>query len=35
MENARKSMGAFLNGKQELSDDFKDCLDNSFSLMEL
>jgi hypothetical protein len=34
MENARKSMGAFLNGKQELSDDFKDCLDNSFSPAE-
>jgi hypothetical protein len=34
MENARMSMGAFLNGKQELSDDFKDCVDNSFSPVE-
>ena len=31
MENARKSMGAFLDGKQELADDFKDCIDNSFT----
>ena len=34
MENARKTMGAFLDskedGKQELADDFKDCIDNSF-----
>ena len=24
-------MGAFLDGKQELTDDFKDCIDNSFT----
>ena len=34
MENARKSMGAFLDGKQELADDFKDCIDNSFTPKE-
>lgn len=34
MENARKTMGSFLDGKQELSDDFKDCLNNSFSPSE-
>jgi len=38
MENARKTMGAFLDskgdGKQELADDFKDCIDNSFTPAE-
>ena len=36
MENARKTMGAFLDskedGKQELVDDFKDFIENSFTL---
>ena len=39
MENARKTMGAFLDskgdGKQELADDFKDCIDNSFTPQSL
>ena len=38
MENARKTMGPFLDskgdGKQELADDFKDCIDNSFTPAE-
>ncbi|XP_039820969.1 protein FAR1-RELATED SEQUENCE 5-like [Panicum virgatum] len=38
MENARKTMGAFLDskgdGKEELADDFKDCIDNSFTPAE-
>ena len=36
MENARKTMGPFLDskedGKQELVDDFKDFIENSFTL---
>jgi len=39
MENARKTMGPFLDskgdGKQELADDFKDCIDNSFKPQSL
>ncbi|CAL5087997.1 unnamed protein product [Urochloa decumbens] len=34
MENARKVLGPFLNGKEELSDDFKDCVSFSFSPAE-
>uniref|UniRef100_K3XRT7 Uncharacterized protein n=1 Tax=Setaria italica TaxID=4555 RepID=K3XRT7_SETIT len=34
MENASKIMGSFLDGKEDLSNDFKDCLDNSCSPRE-
>ena len=34
MENARKRLGAFLDGKPGLADDFNDCVDNSFSIVE-
>jgi len=34
MENARKRLGAFLDGKTGLADDFNDCVDNSFSIVE-
>jgi hypothetical protein len=34
MENARKRLGAFLDGKAGLADDFNDCVDNSFSIVE-
>ncbi|RLN34647.1 hypothetical protein C2845_PM03G30200 [Panicum miliaceum] len=34
MENARKRLGAFLDGKPDLADDFNDCVDNSFSILE-
>ncbi|CAN6339372.1 unnamed protein product [Urochloa humidicola] len=31
MENARKVLGPFLNGKEQLSEDFKNCVSYSFS----
>ncbi|CAL4993897.1 unnamed protein product [Urochloa decumbens] len=34
MENARKVLGPFLNGKDELSEDFKNCVSFSFSPAE-
>ena len=34
MENARKRLGAFLDGKPGLADYFNDCVDNSFSIVE-
>ncbi|OEL32261.1 hypothetical protein BAE44_0006721 [Dichanthelium oligosanthes] len=34
MENARKRLGPFLDGKKDLADDFNDCLDKSFKPQE-
>jgi hypothetical protein len=34
MENVRKKMGAFLDGKKDLCADFNDCVDNSYNIKE-
>jgi hypothetical protein len=34
MENVRKKMGGFLDGKKDLCADFNDCVDNSYNIKE-